>query len=223
MSLVPEDWDWWWGAWKNRIRCGSCRALMSPAQPCPVCGQDYRNLGFTTLVIDGGRTIVAPPVFQGALDWSPYVLLQLIHREWLRPPAGIGGLPQGSQPSPRVLIVLTFWIFFETLMDWFYDAATRELPPAVGEDLRNRYRFIGARLTRLHRILFGTTYGEDLDSLSFSSVRQHLEKVQTQRNAFVHGRPEAINDALVEDTVNMMPSFQDAWIQTFNKRCAKHP
>lgn len=221
MAIGPEDWDWWWGVWRSRIRCGSCRALMDPAQPCPVCAQDYRTLSSTPIVVEG-RTIL-PAAFAGALDWSPYVLLQLMHREWLRPPAGIGGLPQGSQPSPRVLIVLTFWTFFETLMDWFYETATRDLPPAIGEDLRNRYRFIGARLTRLHRILFGMTYGEDLDSLSLSTVRLHLEKVQTQRNAFVHGKPEAINDALVEDTVKMMPSFQDAWIQAFNKRCAKRP
>lgn len=167
--------------------------------------------------------MAVPPVFQGALDWSPYGMLQLMHREWIRPPASIGGLPQASQPSPRVMIVLTFWTFVETLMDWFYETATRDLPPAISEDLRNRYRFIGARLTRLHRILFGATYGEDLDTLGFSTVRQHLEKVQIQRNAFVHGKPEAIDDALVEDTVQIMPSFQDAWIKSFNERCAKRP
>jgi hypothetical protein len=195
---------------------------MDLALPCPVCGCDFRKVGPTKFVIDGG-TIEVPAAFAGALDWSPYVMLQLMHREWLRPPADLGGLPTNNRPSSRVLIVLIFWTYFETLMGWFYETATSNLPAAVGADLLARYGFIGSRIGRLHRVLFGATYGDDLDSLGFTPVRQHLETVQRQRNAFVHGKPEAISDELVEVVVEMMPKFQDAWIQSFNKRCSKHP
>lgn len=195
---------------------------MDPRVPCPVCGTDYTRVGPTKVVVNG-RTIEVPPVFQGALGWSPYVMLRLMHREWLRPPGVLEGLPKNDTPSARVLIVLTFWTYFETLMTWFYETATSDLPSAVRADLLARYGFIGSRIGRLHRILFGATYGEDLESLSFAPVRQHLEKVQRQRNSFVHGKPEAIDDGLVDEVVKMMPDFQNAWIQSFNKRCTKHP
>ena len=222
VSVSPEHWDWWWGIWKNRIRCGSCRAIMDLALPCPVCATDYRKVGPTKVVVDG-RIMEVPPAFAGALDWSPYVMLQLMYREWLRPPGDLEGLPKTNRPSSRVLIVLIFWTYFETLMGWFYETATSDLPSAVGADLLARYGFIGSRIGRLHRILFGATYGQDLDGLGFTPVREHLEKVQRLRNAFVHGKPEAIGDALVDEVVKMMPDFQDAWIQSFNRRCAKHP
>ena len=217
----PDDWDWWWGAWKGRIRC-SCRALIE-GFACPVCGADYRNVKPVVLEIDG-KTVSVPQAFQGALDWSHYVMLQLMHQEWLRPaePAWTS-LPQEKRPSPRILVVLLFWTYFEAMMAWFYETAMSELPKAVAEDLLNRYGFIGARIGRLHRVLFGRSYGDDLDTLGFGPVRLHLENVQRQRNAFVHGDPQAVNDLLVKDTVNMFPEFQRAWIASFNFRCAKQP
>ncbi len=223
MSIGPDDWEWWWGAWKDRIRCGSCHALMDLKLPCPVCATDYSNLSPVEIVIDGKTTLV-PQAFAGALDWSPYVMLQLMHRDWLRPlPENDNpSLPKGHTPSSRALVVLIFWTYFETLMSWFYETATNELPGSVAKDLLARYGSIGSRLDRLHRILFDARYGEDLDRLGCTPVRQHLENVQKQRNAFVHGNPEAISDALVEETVMMIPSFQEAWIKSFNLRCARH-
>lgn len=221
MATGPEDWNWWWGIWKGRIRCGSCRALMDLAQACPVCAQDYRTISTAPIVVDGRPMM--PAAFAGALEWSPYLMLQLMHREWVRPPLDVTNLPQGSRPSPRVLIVLMFWTFFETLMDWYYTTATSNLPSGVAADLLKRHSSISARIERLHRILFAATYAQDLDSLGFTPIRLHLETVRKQRNAFVHGNPEAITDTLVEATANNMPDFQKAWIETFNKRCARHP
>jgi hypothetical protein len=221
MATGPEDWNWWWGVWKDRIRCGLCRALMELAQPCPVCGQDYRTVSTAPIMVQGRKVIQA--TFAGALDWSPYLMLQLMHREWLRPPLDVTNLPQGSRPSPRVLIVLIFWTFFETLMDWFYRTATGTLPEGVQKDLLKRHSSISARIGGLHRVLFATTYDQDLDTLGFTQVKLHLETVRSQRNAFMHGNPEAITELLVDATVNMMAEFQKAWIESFNKRCAKRP
>ena len=191
--------------------------------PCPICGTDYRNLPPTEHVVDG-KVITYSPTFAGALDYSPYVFLQLMHREWRRPmdeEDTFSGLPEGSRPARRLLLVLTFWTYFESLMGWFYESATRNLPGRVSSDLLRRYNSIGGRLDRLHRVLFDSTYGQDLDLLGFASVRRHLELIQTQRNAFMHGNPQSITDSLVEETVVLIPKFHEAWIESFNRRCAK--
>jgi hypothetical protein len=221
-GLGPQDWDWWWGVWRDRIRCGTCEALMDLKSTCPVCATDHRNVGPTEFVLEE-KTIAVPPAFAGALDWSPYVMLKLMHREWVLPPAEGEALSptKGSGPSARVLVLLVFWTYFETLMDWFYERATADLPPSIAKDLLARYSSIGARLERLHRVLFGAVYGEDLARLGQAPVWLHLQDIQRQRNAFMHGNPESINDALVENTVMIMPDFQQAWIQSFNFRCAK--
>ncbi len=220
--MESNNWEWWWGAWKDRIRCGSCRALMDLNDDCPVCATNYRNISPTEIVTEG-KTVLVPQAFAGALDWSPYAMLQLMHRDWVRPLGRDNGLslPKENRPSERVLVILLFWTYFETLMGWFYETATSELPRPVASDLLSRYASIGARLDRLHRILFGNRYGDDLDDLGYSSVRTHLENVQQQRNAFVHGMPEAVGDELVEATVNLLPKFHESWIESFNLRCTR--
>jgi hypothetical protein len=173
-------------------------------------------------VIINGRVEVVPPAFAGALDRSPYVMLRLMHRDWLRPLADDNSpLLIANRPSPRALVVLIFWTYFETLMSWYFETATSDLPNSVGSDLLTRYGAIGGRLDRLHRILFDTRHSEDLERLGCAAVRAHLENLQEQRNAFIHGNPEAVSDALVEDTARLLPQFHEAWIQTFNLRCAQ--
>lgn len=223
MSVQPENFDWWWGGWKDLFTCGNCWGFIGKTSVCPVCGNDYRNPAPLEIIVDG-KLHVMPQAFAGALGWSHYVMLQLMHREWRRPlldEVDPSSVPPGHKPSPRVLVVLLFWTFFETMMGRFYETATAGLPGSVGSDLLKRYNSIGSRLDRLHRVLFATTYAKDLDQLGHEAVRQHLENVQEQRNAFMHGNPEAISDGLVEETVKMMPAFQEAWTQAFNLRCAK--
>jgi len=56
-------------------------------------------------------------------------MLQLMHREWLRPvldEVDPSSVPPGHKPSPRVLVVLLFWTFFETMMGRFYETAASE-------------------------------------------------------------------------------------------------
>lgn len=97
----------------------------------------------------------------------------------------------------------------------------RNLPQRVTEDLLTRYTVIGARLDRLYRILFETSYRADLNMLGFEQVGQHLDRVQERRNDFAHGDPEAINDALVEAVVENLKREHEAWIAVYNRRVAR--
>jgi len=192
--------------------------------PCPVCAADYSSASPADFIERHGRRFPAQ-TFAGALDWSPYLMLQLMHRDWLRPlgEADNMSLPSEIRPSSRALVVLLFWTYFETLMNWYYATTTSDLPKSIASDLLRRYGVIGARLDRLHRILFDTTYGHDLETLEYSDIRSHLENLQKRRNAFMHGTPEAINNELVDETVQLLPRFHEAWIHAFNLRCARRP
>lgn len=57
-------------------------------------------------------------------------------------------------------------------------------------------------------------------SAGYADAAKHLKLVQERRNAFVHGSVEAIDDALVEATVEKLGDVQLGWIAVFNKRCA---
>ena len=82
---------------------------------------------------------------------------------------------------------------------------------------------IGSRLDRLYRRLFETTYRADLAELGYDDVGLHLEQVQERRNAFAHGDPRAIDDALVAAVVDNLKREHEAWIAVFNRRAARPP
>jgi len=213
-----EKWDYWWGPWKDHIRC-RCGALANLNFACPVCHKDF---SIRHVEIDGEK-VETPAVFPGALTWSHYAMLKMIYGDWARRSLGshdIEALPLHGE-SPRALVVLVFWTFFESLMDWFYETSMRQLPPPVREDLLTRYNSIGARMDRLHRVLFCCKYSADLESVGGGAIRFHLEHLQKSRNQFVHGNPEAISDDLVHETVRLFPEFCAVWIRSFNLRCAE--
>lgn len=84
MPATADDWDWWFGVWRGLINCGACGALMHTNAPCPVCGQDYRNVPTQRMEVNG-KVVEVQPAFAGAISWSDYVLLRLMHQEWQRP------------------------------------------------------------------------------------------------------------------------------------------
>jgi len=122
-----------------------------------------------------------------------------------------------------MIIVILFWTLFEYLMDRFFAAAMTSLPQGVSADLLRRYTGIGSRLDRLYRILFQSTFLEDLTALGHKSVYEHLLKVQQKRNEFVHGQAEAIDGELVYETVERLHEVQEAWFALFNLRCTGNP
>ena len=223
MPATADDWDWWFGIWKGLINCGACGALMYTNAPCPVCGQDYRNVPPQRMEFNG-EVIEVQPAFAGAVNWSDYVLLRLMHQEWQRPaamPDNFAGMPDERRPASRLLTVILSWSLFESLMGRLLEAGMRTLPASVNKDLLTRYSSVGSRMDRLYRIIFDSTLEADLKRLEYPQLWAHLREVQKRRNAFIHGEPEAINDELANKTAEYLPVLQEAWMRLYNLRCAR--
>jgi hypothetical protein len=123
-----------------------------------------------------------------------------------------------SRPSARAIVVLIFWTYFETRIERLFREGLRHLPTSVTEDLLRRYGSIGARLDKLYRVAFATTYAADLEDLGFASVASLLARVHQKRNQFAHGHPEAIDDGLVKDLIMGLKDEHEGWIAVFNRR-----
>lgn len=214
----------WTGVWRSLINCGNCGALfcVGPGTLCPVCGWDYQaDQQLQVHIFGSGEEVAVLPVMQGAIDWTTFVLLGLMQREWDRPPSPsdrFDSLPPEKRPAQRLAIVLLFWSLFEHLMERFFEDATRELPVRVRVDLLKRYSSIGSRLDRLYRLMFAVSFTDDLIRLGYADVSAHLTLVHTRRNQFVHGDPESIDDALVHAAVEQLPRVHEAWIALYNTR-----
>jgi hypothetical protein len=153
--------------------------------------------------------------------YEDYMYLEMLEREWKRAVTDAdrgNAFDTSRRPSVRAAIVVQFWSYFETRIERLLRAAMRNLPSRVTEDLLTRYSAIGLRLNRLYGILFDATYHADLNELGFGNVAQHLGCVQDRRNAFTHGDPHAIDDALVTAVVENLKVEHEAWIAVFNRR-----
>jgi hypothetical protein len=222
-STTPDDWDYWYAPWR-RIQCGRCRAIITAAAPCVVCGLDYSGVSHQTIqILPSGDEVHVAATFLGADEWTQYSLLQLMFDEWRRPVRDdvLQEAPRERRASPRLVIVLLFWTHIEVLVERVLQRAAELLPPSVRSDLFARYSSVGSRMDRLSRILLGASLHDDLQRLGRADVATHLRRVQAARNAFLHGQPESINDSLVRETVDMLPSTQLAWIEMYNDLCAR--
>ena len=153
--------------------------------------------------------------------YEDYVYLQLLEREWkrmMRDSASRDQLPHTESVSTGASIVLLFWTYFETRIEQLLRDALRRIPPRFLEDALKRYSFIGARLTTFYKIAFDSTYFFDLTSLGYSDVKNHLSRIQKQRNTFIHGAPQSIDDALATAVVEMIKREHEAWIAVYNHR-----
>lgn len=212
----------WTRFWGSIITCGSCGAIYDPTCECPVCKR--QPVAPTKDVGDPHHDTELPGVvYAGAIDWTTYLLLGMMETEWNRPAAPdstLSCLPPSRRPSPRLVVVLLFWTMFEHLMDRFFRAATDSLPRAVASDLLSRYSGIGVRLDRLYPILFEAKFRSDLEALGYHQLHQDLSTIQSQRNQFMHGDPEAIDESLVTLVVHQLDTIQAAWVALYNFRCA---
>jgi hypothetical protein len=155
-------------------------------------------------------------------DW---VYLMMLEREWKRPLTEEDQYTkvfEGSRPSARASVVLTFWSYFETRIDRLVRHALRAMPAAIADDLLRRHGSVSARLERLHTILFGASYWSDLKELGYADVAELLANTRERRNQFVHGKPAAIDDELVTTLVSLLKREHEAWISVFNKRAAPY-
>ena len=170
---------------------------------------------------DGTEHRVAPAFMGGEGKYEDWVYLKMLEREWLRPITDADrflSISERCRPSPRAIVILVFWTYFETRIERLFRETMAALPEAVTEDLLRRYSSIGSRLDRLYKVIFSTTYWADLNDLGYSKVSHLLERVQERRNNFVHGHPEAIDDSLVEELVAGLKDEHESWIAIFNGR-----
>ena len=214
----------WTSLWSGYIRCGNCSCIRTFNDPCLACGTDLPKEEHT-LKLEDGQEISIPPVFMGAeTRYEDYVYLQLMEREWermTRDSASQNRLPHTGQASTGASLVLLFWTYFETRLEQLLRDGLQHVPPSFLEDALNRYSSVGARLERFYKIAFDSTYHRDLASLGHSDVSAHLTRIQKQRNSFVHGSPQSIDDSIAISVVEMLKREHEAWIAVYNHRVAK--
>ena len=201
--------------WGGLVHCGKCNALHH-GFTCTVCGHKP-DVEPHMMVIDGVR--VPSYIQAGAVPYSVFVLLDLIRFECERPPT-VPASGRAHPASERLVIVILFWTLIEGLMERFYTAAFADLPGELAQELLQRFPSIGGRLDRLYRRRWGMTFWDDLTEAGYPDAAKHLRAVQAARNAFVHGNPKAIDDALVQVTLDQLRNTQLGWIAVFNRRCS---
>ena len=210
----------WVSLWSGYVRCG-CGGICSTETQCPVCGEDPPNLDWVVVRDTDGNEYRVPPVFHGAEGrYEDWIYLRMLEREWLRPVEAdlYDSIPDDNRPSARAIVVLVFWSYFETRIERLFRETGEAVPEKVMDHLLDRYSFVGARMDRLYKVVFSTTYLADLNDLGYSKVAVLLRRVQKCRNRFTHGHPEAIDDALVEELVAGLKDEHEGWIAVFNTR-----
>jgi len=221
---LPKDKSWS-GLWSGYTICARCHGIRAVNGACVVCGDPPYDAK-PYLVRDGqGKEFLLHPAVTGAEGrYEDWMYLQMIEREWKRPVLEEDSFPGSSPdagPSPRASIVILFWSYFETRIERLFREALRAMPSRILDDTLRRYSAIGTRLNDFYRVAFDSTYKKDLEEVGHGQVWSHLSKVQERRNQFAHGRPQAIDDALVKTVVQNLRVEHEAWIAVFNKRATR--
>lgn len=206
---LPPDHGWsslWFGL--SLCSCGGIRQFSD----CPVCGVEL-----VPVPAEDNRVMYIVPGAEGR--YEDYVYLDLIQREWLRPPsAAVAGQLKHQTISERASVVLLFWTYFESRIERLLRLGLKTVPAPIVEDMLSRYSSVGARMDRLYKLVFDTTYFNDLRAVGCDATVDFLARVQRSRNEFAHGSPAAISDALAEQVVLSLKEEHLAWISVFNRR-----
>lgn len=216
----------WSSLWHGYIRCG-CGGIRTFTDPCPVCGACLGDIEEETVALECGQEIKVRRAFAGGEgDYADYVYLQLMKREWehsRRVSESEDVVPHTEQVAAGASVVLLFWTYFETRIERLLRDGLRAIPPRFLENALQRHSSISARLKDFYRIAFDSSYYADLELLGYTAVRDHLEYVRQRRNAFMHGNPHSIDDALVAAVVTMLKQDHEAWIAVYNHRVPTRP
>ena len=176
-------------------------------------------------LFDDDQIVRVPPVYMGGeTRYEDYVYLAVLEREWKhRMQTPSEQMTHAEQVPTGTAIVLIFWTYFESRIEYLLRAGLRHIPPSFLNDALARHSSIGARLDRLYKIAFDSTYHTDLSQLGYRDVSQHLARVQERRNSFVHGTPQSIDDSLITSVVEMLKREHEAWIDVYNLRASRPP
>lgn len=217
----------WDALWHNYIICGECQGITKGEGRCEVCDDDMTISSVQYVEGEERREFEVYKVSMGAEGrYEDYVYLRTLEKEWHRPLTDYDRLIVASpdqSPAAKAIIVLVFWTYFETRIARLLNQAMIELPDSIRKNLLNRYQSISSRTGELYKDLFGSglTYFLDLEKLGFEDVAILLKSVQKKRNEFMHGKPEAIDDDLVEEVVRILQREHEGWIHVFNLRIAQ--
>ena len=219
---LPDDRSWA-TLWSGYDRC-ACGGLRFTEADCPVCGEAPPEQNWMVFRDAEGNEHRAEIALAGAEGrYEDWIYLDMLEREWQRPVDAelYGSIPKDHRPSARAIVALVFWSYFETRIGRLFRETAKAVPEQVMEHLLERHSSVGARMDRLYRVVFSSTYRGDLNDLGYGRVATLLKKVERCRNRFTHGHPEAIDDALVEELVAGLKDEHEAWIAVFNKRLRK--
>lgn len=215
----------WTNLWSGYIRCRECPGIRSLDDPCPACGANLPKDVAQTVKLDDEREFPVAVAYLGAeTRYEDYIYLQLLEREWERmrqDSAPEDQMPFAAHVSTGASLVLLFWTYFETRIEHLLRCGLQNIPPRFLEDALKRHSSISARLNEFYKVAFNATYHSDLVDLGYSDVSGHLSIVRTQRNAFIHGSPESIDDALAISVVEMLKQEHESWIAVFNRRVSE--
>lgn len=212
----------WSALWHGLIlcRCGAIRTY----EKCPVCAVDVTSATIELIDRAGNKTVVAEAHAGAEGRYEDYLYLELIQREWFRPSCNTPDDQQRiAEISDRASIVLLFWSYFESRIERLLSLGLRTLSRPLRDDILGRYSSVGSRMDRLYKLVYGTTYFEDLRAVGAGSVADLLAEIRKKRNEFAHGNPAAITNDLAERVVAALKDDHFAWIRVFNRRIAALP
>lgn len=201
----------WSSLWYHLTLC-SCGGIRRDGE-CSACGipllpQSVSEQGIATYVEPGAEG-----------RYEDYLYLDLIQREWSRPPSAVlAGQLRHHAISDRASVVLLFWTYFESRIERLLRLGLKPVPAPLVEDMLSRYSSVGSRMDRLYRLVYETTYSHDLRAVGCETIVDFLGRVQACRNDFSHGNPAAISDALAEEVVSTLQAEHLAWIAVYNHR-----
>lgn len=216
-DFTPET--GWSCLWQKLILC-SCGAIRT-YEDCPVCHTTIQSDPIEYLH-ESGKKIWIQPAFMGAEGrYEDWLYLDLIQREWLRPVSTlVGGSRRLSEISQHASVILLYWAYFESRIERILKLGLRAIREELRDDILNRYSGVGSRMDRLYKLIFGTTYFDDIRTVGAAPLVELLKEVQKKRNEFAHGHPTAITDELAQRVVASLRDEHFAWIAVFNLRVA---
>jgi hypothetical protein len=215
----------WHSLWYDYIICFNCGGIRKAEGLCPVCKSELPRYRKIKIKSESGKEykIHSNSLMGAEGRYEDYIYLDMLESEWRRPVYELElftSISEGKRPSARAIMVLVFWTYFETRIERLIDSSMKDLPGSIHLNLLKRYQTISSRTTELYKILFGlsNTYYSDLEALGYKRISNLLERIQKARNQFMHGEPEAIDDALIEDLVCLLKAEHESWIAVFNMR-----
>jgi hypothetical protein len=212
----------WASLWHGYVRCADCPGIRKLDEVCSGCGSPIPSNESLRVKLDNGTECLVPQAHAGGeAGFEDWLWLMMLESEWKRSLTEADrflSVPEPSRPAARTAIVILFWSYFETRINRLIREGMNDLPAPIAKELMNRHGSIGSKLERLYRLLFSSTYWDDLITAGYPKIEALLKKVHAARNRFVHGHPEAIDNAIVAELVESLQAEHESWIAVFNMR-----